>query len=64
MQGVDLHEVGSVAHCPCDRYLQLFRVKIVLRDYAAERVDDAGVLEPANICLDDEFLADYGYAGS
>ena len=64
MQGVDLHKIGSVAHCPCDGYLQFFRVKIVLHDYAAERVDDADVLEPANICLDDEFLADYGDAGS
>lgn len=31
VQGVDLHKIGSVAHCPCDGYLQFFRVKIVLR---------------------------------
>ena len=56
---VDLHEVGPVAHSPSDGYLHFFRVEVVLGDYATERVEDAYVLEPANICLDDEFLVQH-----
>ena len=56
---IDLHEVGPAAHCLGDGYLHFFRVEVVLGDYATERIEDAYVLEPANICLDDEFLVQY-----
>ena len=56
---VDLHEVGPVAHSPSDGYLHFFRVEVVFGDHAAERVENAYVLESANICFDDEFLVQY-----